>query len=403
MIIIENGTVWSGKADGHPSRKNIVIEGGIIKHVLSGNDSADLPTDIEKIDASSKFVMPGLINCHTHICFDGSADPVRSMLSDGPLRVAIKAAESAKRFLKSGITTIRDLGGFEGVDIALRDAIEDGLTVGPRILASGKVICMTGGHLHYMGCEVDGPEEARKGVRKQLKSNVDLIKVMATGGVLTRTAEPGASQLTQAELATAVEEAGRAGKRVACHAHAREGILNAVHAGVNSIEHGTFLDEKIAETMARKGIYLVPTVISIKRVTELGSEVGTPEFMVRRAGEIFQSRLKSLTMAFEAGVRIVAGTDSGTPMNPHGEIIDELLLLYSSMSAKEVLAAATSLAAAALGIEDRLGTLEEGKIADLLILDGNPLMDLTALRKIALVMKKGEKCVFRQPVIRPSR
>jgi imidazolonepropionase-like amidohydrolase len=392
MIVVENGTVWSGKEGDSPSNKTIVIDSPIIKHIFPQDKTVDLPGDAERIDASSKFILPGLIDCHTHICFDGSPDPVSSILHDGVPRVSIKAAESAKGMLMQGITTIRDLGGMRGIDIALRDAIRDGIITGPRMLVSGEVLCMTGGHLNFMGYEVDGADEARKGVRRQLKSKVDLIKVMATGGVLTQETNPGIPQLTTAEMRVIVEEAEKAGKRVACHAHGNKGISNALNAGVHTIEHCTYLDDKTVDTMVERNVYYTPTVVSLKRIAERGGEAGIPDFVLERAREMIKRRIKSLHLAHKKGANIVIGTDSGTPVNPHDGLIEELVIIGKEcMTTEEVLLSATSLAAKALGMENRLGTLEEGMIADLIIIDGNPLDDIRALRRISAIIKDGQK------------
>jgi len=394
MILIENGMVWTGNKEDSPSNRTILIDGQTIRHVFTKDKEIDVPEDVERIDASSKFVLPGLINCHTHICLDGSPDPVSSMLNDGMFRVSIKAAESAKRILMQGVTTIRDLGGWQGIDIALRDAIKDGIIPGPRMLVSGKVICMTGGHGRTMGCEVDGSDEARKAARMQLKSNVDLIKVMATGGVMTEGVEPGSPQLTIDEMKAAVEEAEKAGRRVACHAHGNTGILNALKAGVHTVEHGTFLDERAVDMMIERNAYYTPTVIAPKRIADVGAEAGIPKYAVRKVGEMIKHRFKSLHLAYEKGVNIVTGTDAGTPMNPHADLIEELLILKKEcMTSQEVLAAATGVAAKALGIESQVGILEEGKIADLIIVDGNPFDDIGALRNISVIIKEGKVIV----------
>lgn len=394
MILIENGMVWTGNKEDSPSNRTILIDGQTIRHIFTKDKEIDVLEDVERIDASSKFILPGLINCHAHICLDGSPDPVSSMLNDGMFRVSLKAAESAKRILMQGVTTIRDLGGWQGIDIALRDAINDGIIPGPRMLVSGKVLCMTGGHGWTFGYEVDGSDEARKAARTQLKSNVDFIKVIATGGVMTEGVEPGSPQLTIDEMKAAVEEAEKAGRRVACHAHGNTGILNALKAGVHTVEHGTFLDERAVDMMIERNVYYTPTVIAPKRIADVGAEAGIPKYVVRKVGEMIKHRIKSLHLAYEKGVNIVTGTDAGTPMNPHEDLIEELLILKKEcMTSQEVLAAATSVAGKALGIESQVGTLEEGKIADLIIIDGNPFDDIGALRDISVIIRAGKVIV----------
>jgi imidazolonepropionase-like amidohydrolase len=394
MILIQNGFIWTGRKTDSPSAGSILIDGPIIKHIFSQSEDMKLPDGVQKLEASSGYILPGLINCHTHVCLDGSPDPVSFLLKEGVLRTAIKAAEAVKRIVLTGVTTIRDLGANGGIDIALRDSVRDGILAGPRMLVSGEVICMTGGHGWFFGHEIDGADEARKATRKQLKSRVDLIKVMATGGALTEGVEPGSPQLTVEEMKAAVEEAEKAGRRVACHAHGNTGILNALKAGVHTIEHGTYLDEKAADLMIERNVYYVPTVSPLKRNAQGGVEAGIPEYAVRNARNMMKQRVKSLHLAFDKGINILVGTDAGTPLNPHGDIIEEIKILKEEcMETGEALAAATSLAAKALGIDNRLGTLEAGKIADLIIVEGNPFNNLDALRKIVLVMKEG-KVIF---------
>jgi len=391
MIAIENGTVWTGRSKDTPAARTILIDGETIVDVFPAGARYDSPEKIDRrIDAGSGFILPGLINCHTHICLDGSPDPVSHLIHEGLIRTSVKSSEALRKTLMAGVTTIRDLGGRGGIDIALRDAVRDGVVQGPRVLASGEVICMTGGHGWFFGDEADGPDEVRKATRRQLKSKVDLIKVMATGGALTEGVEPGSPQLTVDEMRAAVEEAQKAGKRVACHAHGNRGILNALQAGVSTIEHGTYLDEKAIDLMLEKGVYYIPTIIPLMRNAQGGTQAGIPDYAVRNAKEMMKNRLSSVRLAHERGVNLAAGTDAGTPLNPHGDMVDELIwLARECMTPEEALIAATHSAAKALGIDDRIGTLEKGKIADLIIIGENPFAGLERLRDIRLIMKAG--------------
>src|SRR5262249_18371365 len=220
---------------------------------------------------------------HVHLCLTGDADPVRRLASEASALTAIRAGLHARATVEAGVTTVRDLGGREYVELAVRQAIVDGLLPGPRVLAAGKVICMTGGHGAWIGREADGPDEVRKAVREQLKAGADLIKVIATGGVMTPGVEPGAPQLGLDELRAAVAEAHRAGRRVAAHAQGSQGITDAVTAGVTSIEHGIFLTEEIVARMRAAGTVLVPTLVAAERIATAPPEAGVPAWMVAKS------------------------------------------------------------------------------------------------------------------------
>jgi len=242
-----------------------------------------------------------------------------------------------------------------------------------------------------MGVEVDGPYQARKAARAELKANVDLLKVMATGGVMTQGVEPGAPQMTVDEMKAVAEEAEKVGTYVAAHAHGNMGVLNAVKAGIRSIEHGTLMEEKTADLVAEHGAYYTPTFISAKRIYEGGMRVGIPE-AVRKVREMMEPRRRSLHLAYRKKLKILLGTDAGTPLNEHGidGLVEQMLILQQEcMTPKEILVSATSLAAKALMIDREVGCIEEGKIADLILVDRDPLKDLTALRRVSMVVKEG--------------
>jgi imidazolonepropionase-like amidohydrolase len=240
---------------------------------------------------------------------------------------AIKAAVRARQTLAAGVTTVRDLGGRDYCEIGLRRAIQDGLIQGPRILAAGRPVCMTGGHGHWLAREADGPDDVRKAVREQLKAGADVIKIIATGGVLTPGVEPGSPQLTLDEMRAAIEEARKAGRRTAAHAMGVDGIADAVKAGITSIEHGVYLSDEVVASMRSDGTYLVPTLIAPAAITAGGLSAGIPEFMVRKSERVMAAHVQSFQKALEAGVAIAAGSDAGTPLNPHGSLVPELVLM----------------------------------------------------------------------------
>jgi imidazolonepropionase-like amidohydrolase len=385
MLRITGASVWTGGDSVSPA--DILIEGDRIKAIVA--PAAANPGE-QVLDYSGCTVLPGLINAHCHLTMDGGPNPDATAKRDGVLLTAYKAAAHARMALFSGVTMVRDLGASEGIDLALRKAINDGVVVGPRMLAAARCICMTGGHGWDGGCEVDGPDEARKGARLQLRAGADVVKVMATGGVMTPGVEPGSPQMNEDELRAAIEEAHNAGKRAATHAQGTRGIQNAVRAGVDSVEHGIFLDDETIQMMLDRGTYLVPTLVAPYHIVRGGIEAGIPAFAVEKAKRVADSHVQSFIKAMRAGVKIAAGTDAGTPLNSHDNFVLELeLMVKAGMPIVNALRAATSVNAELLDVADRLGTIAAGKLADLLIVRGNPLTDLTALRNVVDVMKGG--------------
>ena len=258
---------------------------------------------------------------------------------------------------------------------------------------SGRLICMTGGHGWQMGIEVDSPDEVRKVTRGQIKAGADIIKLMATGGVLTPAVEPGSTQFTEEELRAGIEEAHKAGKKTATHAMGTQGILNALRAGIDSIEHGVYLNDEAISIMVEREVPYIPTISALHHIESKGVEAGIPEFAVDKALRVKPYHIESIRMAREAGVLIGMGTDAGTPFNLHGNNLRELKLLKDNgFSTIEALEATTRIAAQVLGLENDLGTIEEGKLADLVVVEGNPMDNIDILinkEAIRLVMQEG--------------
>jgi imidazolonepropionase-like amidohydrolase len=370
----------------------LVKDGKILKIALNG---MNIPKDAQTIPLDGQTLLPGFIDAHIHICMDGSPDPVAAGLTESPIITTLKAAESARRTLMAGVTTVRDMGGKNGIDFGLRQAIDSGLIPGPRMLISGRLICMTGGHGWQIGLEANGPDEVRKAAREQIKAGVDIVKLMATGGVLTPAVEPGSEQLTEEELRAGVEEAHKAGKKTATHAMGTRGIQNALRAGIDSIEHGVYLDDETVSMMMARNIPLIPTISALYNIETKGIEAGIPAFAVEKTLKVKPFHLESIRMAREAGVLVAAGTDAGTPFNLHGENLGEIKLLvdYGGFSAMGAIEAGTRIAARVLGLEKDLGTVEAGKVADLVLVEGNPLDDIDVLLNqdsICLVMQGGK-------------
>ncbi len=368
---------------------DIVIEGGIIKEI--GKNIEDMKyRDAERLDLSGKYLLPGLINSHVHLFLDGSVNVMASLQEDAGVKL-LKAANFAYDFLKSGVTTVRDLGGVNYLDLSLREAINRGIIDGPRYLVSGKPIVMTGGHGYFFAREADGPDEVRKAARENLKKGVDVLKFMATGGVLTPGVEPGSPQLTYEEMKAGIEEAHKAGKKAAAHAQGNEGIKNAIRAGIDSIEHGIFLDDEAISMMIDRGTYLVPTLSAGYLIAEEGKEAGIPAYTVEKSKRVMDPYYKSFRLACERGAKIAFGTDAGTPLNFHGPVTLEMkLMVKHGLKVWDAIRAATIVAAELLGMDDKIGSVEVGKFADLVVLDGNPLEDLDVFTIPNLVMKDGD-------------
>jgi imidazolonepropionase-like amidohydrolase len=364
---------------------DILIEGDTIVGV--GEQSR--PPDADVIDVTGITICPGLMNAHVHICFDGSVDPEASFAAESEIETALAALPRLTETLDRGVTTIRDLGGKENVTLALARATAEGQVVGPRIVAAGRVITMTGGHGHFMGIEVDGADEARKATRQMIKAGARVIKLMATAGMMTSGQRAGAPQLTVDEMRACVEEAHKAGLPVAAHVESRDGAANAIAAGVDSLEHGHGLDDDLLESMISEGISLVPTIACDRAITGRGVDEGIPSFIVEDCARLAPSLEKALRRAIELGVPIAAGNDGGAPLTHPGDIVDELAVYVEmGMSPLEALTSATTSTARLFGLGD-VGLVEAGYRADLLGVQGDPLSSIDALRSVQVVISGG--------------
>ncbi|NBB83219.1 MAG: amidohydrolase family protein, partial [Alphaproteobacteria bacterium] len=274
-------------------------------------------------DTTGGTVLPGLIDCHVHLCYGAEANPgqVAADLTDA--RMALKALDHARTTLEGGITAVRDCGGKNHIELAVRDAIARRQVVGPTIRAAGKMICMTGGHGNKFGRIADGADEVIKAVREQIHAGADLIKLMATGGVMTPGVDPEDAHYTEDELRAGVSEGKRFRRRTACHAQGTAGIVNATRAGVDSIEHGIFLTEAAAEEMRQRGTYLVPTLSAVMNILE-HADKGIPAWAVEKSRRVAERHRQSIAMYYRLGGPIAMGTDCGTPFNHHGGNAREL-------------------------------------------------------------------------------
>ncbi len=352
--------------------------------------AASLPpayAELARTDYPDSTIMPGLIDSHVHLGFDGGPAPAARMRAETDEQQLIVMLRSARELLGVGVTTARDLGGRGYLSVAVRDAITSGLARGPRMLVAASPVTVTGGHCWFMGGEADSPQDLRRQVRTHHKHGADLIKVMSTGGFMTTGSAPWYAQFTAAELAVIVEEARRVDMPVAAHAHGLEGIRRAVEAGVSTLEHCSFVtetnerqfDERLAARIAEQGIVVCPTVnVNAPYVAELtGITVG-----------------EHLMAMHEMGVRIIAGTDAGVDNTPHHQYVGGLAYLVKlGFRTADVIAMATSGAATALGVGTVTGRLAPGYDADLIVVHGDPLTDISALGNLRRVMARGRDYV----------
>ncbi|HKN86883.1 MAG TPA: amidohydrolase family protein [Nitrospiraceae bacterium] len=373
-------------------RMTVLIQGGRIAAVGPDREMS-VPRGAEIPDVRGMTVLPGLVDCHVHLCLGAEADVVQTIEQEPPALTALKASQFARQTLEAGFTSVRDVGCRDHSIFALKQAIADGVLPGPRIVAAGLAICMTGGHARFIGRQADGPAEVMTAVREQLAAGAEVIKFIASGGVLTPGTSPECAQMTPEELAAGMAEARRAGRRVAAHAHGAEGMKNAIKAGTHSIEHATLMDEEAAGLMREYGVFMVPTLSALATTAACGLSCGIPESALTKAKSMQARHEASFKKALRAGINVALGTDAGTPFNYHGENAQELERMVAlGMTPMEALMAATSAAATLLGLPQTLGTIEPGKDADLLVVNGNPLRRVTVLRdrdKLHGVMQGG--------------
>jgi imidazolonepropionase-like amidohydrolase len=374
-------------------RATVIIRGTTIAAVGLDRDLSP-PRGTTKIDGRGLTLLPGLIDCHVHLCLGAEPDVVDAIAKETPALTLLKSSRSARETLEAGFTTVRDVGSRDHSIFTLQRAIDTGLVPGPRIVAAGLAICMIGGHARFIGQEVEGVQQVRAVVRAQISAGAAVIKVIASGGVLTPGTSPDQAQMTVEELQAAVEEAQRAGRKVAAHAHGASGMKNAIHAGVHSIEHATLMDDEAATLMKQQGVFMVPTLSALATTAACRLGCGIPESALDKAKSMTKRHRVSFKNALRDGIQIAMGTDAGTPFNFHGENAQELERMVAfGMSPMQAILASSSAAARLIGIQDQVGTIEKGKLADLLLFEGNPLRRIDLLRdrsRIIGVMQNGQ-------------
>ena len=333
-------------------------------------------------------VTPGFFNCHVHIMEPVGFDSKREF---SLIEKIFYAQKHCKEYLESGVTFIRVVGTENNYDLQIKEAIQNNDFQGPHMYCAGKVICMTGGHGWQEGIEADGKDACLKAVRTQLRSGVDLIKMMATGGVMTKGVEPGNAQFSVDEMKVMIEEAHKAGRKTATHAQGLQGIKNALYAGIDSIEHGCFLDEECLELMKEQNTFLVPTLCAPQCIIDKGVENGVAKYMVDKTMKVKDAHVESVKKAYEKGIQIALGTDAGTPFNYHNNTAYEMeLLARLNISNMDILKIATINSARCVGVEKDYGSIEVGKQADLVCLNENPLDNISNVRKINRVIQSGK-------------
>ena len=341
-----------------------------------------IPRGATRVNGRGLTLLPGLVDCHVHLCWRGEADVVKATEQETATETLLKASRSAAHTLEAGVTTVRDLGSRDHSIFALKKAIEKGLTPGPRIIGAGLAICMVGGHLRrVIAREVEGAEQVRQVVREQIEAGAEVIKVIASGGVLTPGTSPDQPQLTPEELRSAVEEAARAGCKVAAHAHGASGMKNAIHAGAHSIEHATLMDDEAAALFEKHAVYMVPTLSALAKTGACRHGCGIPDDALDKAKAMTKRHQRSFRQAHRRGLLIAMGTDAGTPFNYHGDNAQELERMVAlGMNPMDAILASTASAARLIGLEAQIGTIVPGKEADLLLVQGNPLRRIEVLR-----------------------
>jgi len=371
----------------------LTVQGG--KFAKVGLD-AEL-TDSEKssaVDLQGKTVMPGLFNIHIHALSTPIANPA-SLNAEPESLFALRGLRHLQQHLKSGVTFTRDMNGRKLAEVGLRDALKLKLAMGPHYIIARQCLCMTGGHGSNTGRECDGADDCRKAAREQIKGGADFIKIMATGGILSPGMRADATQLSREEMAAAIEEAHNAGLKTATHAHGATGIKNAVKAGIDSVEHGSYLDDECIELMLKKGTALVPTLTVDYFLDKYGQKNGVNPFLLEKSKLAREKHVSGFLKAWEAGVSIGVGTDAGTPFNPHDATYMEFMLMVElGLDPMEVLVCGTINSARIVGVDSWTGSVSEGKSADFIVLNENPIINIRSLEHIRAVYIKGEEAVF---------
>ncbi|KAF2959065.1 amidohydrolase [Thermotoga sp. Ku-13t] len=407
-----NATLFIGDGSILENATVLVEKGRIVK--VSKADSTTIPADFFRIDLDSFFLMPGLIDAHLHLTGMRSGDTIKEHLLVPYETLVARTVKDLEFLIEAGFTTIVDAGG--SIAVNLKEAVQEKTIVGPRIVAAGHSLSQTFGHgdAHYLPIEYvdprssrfktpfgslicDGVDECRKAARYALRCGADFIKIMSTGGVLSERDRPEQVQFTKEEIEAIVQEAKHAGKFVHSHAQGTEGIKNALLAGVKVIAHGIYIDEECCELAKKFDAIVVPTLSIVEHIMRYGREIGIPEWGLKKSEEVYRSHVENIKLAYQRGVKLATGTDflGGTKAFGHGDNALEIVLFVQKLGMKpeEALVSATKIAAEAAGLSKQVGTIEVGKLADMIVLKKNPLEDVELLmnrENVVMVIKEGE-------------
>lgn len=392
---LANVTLFDGRSVR--AKQGVLVDGASIAWVGAHARAPRAARSARALDGTDATLTPGLIDCHVHLQFDGADDFEAEAKTLTPALATLKAAANARRHLLRGVTTVRDLGGLDSISCDVGRAVDDGLIPGARVLAAGRALTITGGHGHNVafGREVDGADAIRKAVREEIRGGALAIKVVATGGVLTPGIGATFTAFTPEELVAAVDEAHSWGRCVASHAIGAEGILNSVLAGVDSVEHCCYVTPRVAREMKSRGTFRSPTLVALRGIIDHDDVV--PAYAVEKARALEAEAKVSHRRAIAARVRHVCGTDAGTPFNPHGGAPRELVQMVDwGMTPLEAMRSATANGADLLRLPD-VGTIEEGRVADLVLYDENPVEDIAATLRPRFVWKAGARLRASRP------